>query len=161
MSAERVLAEEIIGLYPLATKNELAEQMCRRLERASDIDLRNFMRKQTVKALSSYMATVQADLSAEKAPTISYGGRPMTASLAVDGRMTLWTECSPRKFAEAVAREKAVVDGRLRSNRVRRAFVDHLQAHPEIMDLPTLAEAVEAAGWDVGALDLDTLEAAS
>ena len=159
MSTERDLAEEVIAANPTATKNVLGELMFRRLEGTSDIDLRNFLRKQTVKALASYIGTVQSDMASDAAPKVTHDGRPMTPAIAVDGRMTLWTECSPRKFALAVEREKAVVDGRFKSNRVRRAFVDHLLAHPEVMDLPTLADAVAAVGWDIDSLDLDTLDA--
>lgn len=159
MTTEYDLAVSVIAENPDATKVALAEAMYARLTASTDVALKDFLRRQTIRGLANYMGATKAAMEADAAPKVSYGGRPMTSTIAVNGQLKLWTACSPQEFVDAVLREDAVVTGRAESNRVRTAFVDQLKASSDLMSLPTLADAVAAAGWDIDALDLDSLEA--
>lgn len=152
----RDLAEQAIALHPKSTAAVLGIELSRLISLHAP-HLESWREELAIKALGRYCNTVKAQLNQEGAPRVTYDGRPMTSTISVNGQLKLWTECSPAEFVEAVLREQNVVDGRDQSNRSRRAFVNLLRQREDLMAMPTLGDAAQAAGWDVAALDLDEL----
>lgn len=153
----RDLVEQAIQMHPDAKDSTLGVALDRLIDLHGTPILRAFRRAQMLKALTTYCKSIKASMERESGPTVSYAGRPMTSTLGVNGQLKLWTECSPAEFIDAVAKEQRVIDGRNDSNRTRRAFVDLLRSRGDLLELPTLGAALEAAGWDANALDLDDL----
>ena len=152
----RDLAEQAIALHPKSTAAVLGMELDRLIALHAP-HLVEWREEQAIKTLGRYCNTVKAQLNQEGAPKVTYDGRPMTSTISVNGQLKLWTECTPAEFADAVAREQNVVDGRNQSNRSRRAFVDLLRQREDLMAMPTLGDAARAAGWDIDSLDLDEL----
>ena len=154
----RDLAEQVIAANPGANGKTLGAALRSLIRLHASPVLDAWLDDQIIGALGRYCNNTKAALQAESTPKVSYGGRPMTSSIAVNGQMKLWTECSPVEFVDAVLREQNVVFGRLQSNKARRAFVDLLRTRTDLMAMPTLGDAIVASGWDADVLALDDLD---
>lgn len=107
--------------------------------------------------LGTFVASERARSQRDRAPKITYDGRPMTMTptISVDAQLRFWLDVSPAQWIVAAQREQEVALGRVMANQPRLAIVAKLLADDDLAALPTMGDVVEALGLDPDDIVLD------
>lgn len=168
MSRNPVIADEARSIYnanPSGTKEEWASALFERLTSVGDPMFDYWLESVQLAACAKAVTTV-ARQEQHSRFAIAHDGRTMSraAVLSVttrnedggrDRQLKLYRYCTPAEFVEAARAEQANIDGRAAANKKRLEVVGLLTLRGDLMDEPTVADALVKAGLDPDEFFLD------